>query len=82
MLYTFLYSYMILVGGSWLAYKAVEPAAAVVTVMAMLLTLPVIARDRGAQALSVTAALSAANALLFASLAYGIGRGLAWTLGS
>src|ERR1700694_4284536 len=74
MLYTFLYSYLVLVAGGWLAYRAVEPAAAVVILVATFLTLPVIIKDRGAQAISLTAALSAANALLFASLAYGIGR--------
>jgi hypothetical protein len=77
-----LYNYLILLTDCFLGYKGAEPAAVVVIVMAMLLTLPVIARERGAQALTLTMALSAANGLLFAAVIYGIGRGVALLLGA
>ena len=76
------YSYLILLADCLLGYKGAGPAMAVVIVTAMLLTLPTFAKDRRAQALTLTGALSAANALLFASLVYAIGRGVALLVGA
>jgi hypothetical protein len=75
-----LYSYLILLVDCLLGYKGAEPAMAIVIITAMLLTLPVIAKDRGSQVLALTGALSAVNGLLFAALVYGIGRGVALLL--
>jgi hypothetical protein len=72
MFYLLFYSYVLLVAAGWLAYRATEPAVLVIVVVAAFLTLPGFFRQRGRTLLGTTF-LSAINALLFASLAYGLG---------
>src|SRR5262245_24030354 len=78
MLYTYLYSYVILTAGGILGYRGAEPALGVIVLLASVLTLPVVIKGRRDQALALTAAVSAVNALLFAAVSYGTGRGIAW----
>jgi hypothetical protein len=75
-----LYEYMILLTGSFLAYRGAP--VWIVVVAAMLLSLPRVIRDQQAGSLSLTTAVSAANALLFASASFGIGRVVASLLNS
>lgn len=76
-----IYEYMILLTGSFLGYKG-APAWIVVVSAAMLLTLPRLVKDRQADALSMTTALSAANAMLFSVASFMIGRAVGWLLAS
>lgn len=76
-----LYAYVILLGSSFLAFNS-APVWASVVLPAMLLSLPTVAKDRGHRALTVEGVVGAANALVFALVAYGIGRGVALVLGT
>ena len=76
----FWYSYAVLLIGSLLGYRGVHPMA--VLFIAMLLCLPVVAKERGTQVISLTGALSVAHGLVFAALAYAIGRGIALLIGT
>jgi hypothetical protein len=76
-----LYSYLALLTAAMLGYKGVAPLLAIAAVGGAL-SLPFIARERGTTTLSLTNALSAANALAFAATSYGAGRGIAWMLGT
>ena len=76
----FLYGFTTLFAGCLLGYYAVQPVAIVVTVVAALHAIPVLATERAAKDLALVAAIGAAHALVFAGLAYAIGRGIALTL--
>jgi hypothetical protein len=65
--------------GSTLGYRGAAPVWAV-AIVATLLTLPRLATETEARTLSLTTAVSAANALLFAGAAYVVGRVIAWLL--
>jgi hypothetical protein len=78
MLPIYLYSYVILAAGGILGYRGAEPALGAIVLLASLLTLPVVLKGRGQETLALTALASAVNALLFAAIAYGMGRGIAW----
>ena len=75
-----LYAYLILLVGSLASYHG-APTWSVVLI-AMLLTLPTVGKYRGERALTMGTVASAANALIFALVSFGIGRGVALILGA
>jgi hypothetical protein len=77
---SFLYGFATLFLGCLLGYYAVQPAAVVVAVVAALHAIPLLITERAAKDLTAVAAIGAAHALVFAGLAYAIGRGVALTL--
>jgi hypothetical protein len=70
-----LYTYLVLFGASLLAFHD-APLWAAIILPAMLLGLPSM-RDRGKRLPGIHMAATAANALIFASVAYAMGRGVA-----
>jgi hypothetical protein len=67
-----MYEYMVLLTGSFLAYRGAP--AWVVIISAMLLSLPRVVKDQQAGTLSLTTALGAVNSLFFAAISFGVGR--------
>ena len=76
-----LYAYVILLAGSFLAFNN-APILVSVILPAVLLSLATVAKDKGQRVLTIQNVASAANALVFALVAYGIGRGVALVLGT
>jgi hypothetical protein len=75
-----LYYYLVLFGASVLAFNG-APLWAAILFPAILLGLPNL-RDRHDRMLGVRLAVIATNALIFASMAYAMGRGVAALSGS
>jgi hypothetical protein len=75
-----MYEYLLLLTASWLGYRGAS--AVTIVLVAMLLTLPRLAKDQIGKELSVATVMAAANALMFAALAYAVGLGVASLLGS
>lgn len=76
----FLYGFATLFLGSLLGYFNVEPAVAVVPLIAALHAIPFFAKEWASKDLALLAAAAGAHALLFSGLAYAVGRGIALTL--
>ena len=76
-MYERLILWLIFLLGGVLGYRSAEPLLAIV-IISMLLTLPRFVKDQGARTLSFMTVVSAANALIFATAAYAVGRGVAW----
>ena len=77
-----LYGFGTLFLGCVLGYWAVQPAAAVVSIVAILHAIPLLAIERDAKDLVLVATVGAAHALVFAGLAYVLGRSIALTIGT
>ena len=75
-----LYSYVVLFGASILAFNG-APLWAAILLPAILLGLPSL-RKRGDRVLGIHVAAVATNALVFATVAYAMGRGVAALSGS
>jgi hypothetical protein len=74
-----MYEWLVLMLGSALGYRGVEPVAAVV-ITAALLMFPTAQRDIAGPTAKVALALVTANAVLFGTAAYFMGKGIAWLL--
>jgi hypothetical protein len=78
MLLLHVYNYAIVVLGGLLAYHGAP--VSYILVIAALLVIPSVLRNPTDGSSAIWIALSAANTLIFAGLAYGVGRGVALLL--
>lgn len=77
---SFLHGFATLMAASLLGYFGVEPAVAVVPLIAALHAIPFFAKEWASKDLALIATAAGAHALLFSGLAYAVGRGIALTL--
>jgi hypothetical protein len=74
-----MYEWLVLMLGSALGYRGVEPVTAV-AITAVLLVFFAARRNVAGPAATITLALMTANAALFGAASYLLGRGIAWIL--
>ena len=77
---TLLYGFLTLFAGTLLGYFGVQPIAFAVMGIAALHAAPFLAKERRSKDLAIVGVVGVAHALVFASLAYAVGRGIALSL--